>query len=207
MGKMRAGKVKKRLILDTKTSGVSTSASKMERVILPKLLDVVFDCLHLLAAGGDLEYLVLDFANAFWHLPLAVSERKWFVSRLRGYYFVFLRSAQGSRNAPLGWGRLAAMLGRMTQSVLGKNEGRLQVYTDDPCCVLRGQPSQRDRLISVITLLWRLMGFPLSWRKGKRGGTVLWIGGVFTISPDERKVTVRISQEIFEDSKLFVDEF
>jgi len=87
--KVKLDKIKRRLILDSKSSGVSEHASKLERVILPRLLDVVFDILSLMDDIAEVELLVLDFADAFWLLPLSPSERKWFVSMLRGKYFVF----------------------------------------------------------------------------------------------------------------------
>ena len=67
--KVRHGKTKKRLILDGKSLGVSSRASKGQRIILPRLLDVVYDALNLLATGKRVTFLVLDFADAFfrWH--------------------------------------------------------------------------------------------------------------------------------------------
>ena len=41
----------------------------------------------------EMEFLVLGFAEAFWLMLLAESERKWFVSQIRNTYFVFLRNA------------------------------------------------------------------------------------------------------------------
>eukprot|EP00972_Heterocapsa_arctica_P050444 7416182-Heterocapsa_arctica.AAC.1 len=59
--------------------------------------------LQALGADGDVEHewLVLDFADAFWHVPLLPSERRFFVACFRGKYLVFMRVAQGSRGAPL----------------------------------------------------------------------------------------------------------
>ncbi len=78
--KQKGNTVKKRLILDAKVSGVSGAASKLERVLLPRLLDVATNILHLQAEGPDVELFILDFANAFWLLPLSTA-------RLRGKFF------------------------------------------------------------------------------------------------------------------------
>ena len=75
---------------------------------------------------------MLDIADAFWLFPLAPEERKWFTRKLRGKYYVFLRNAEGSRNAPLGWERVAALLARLTQSMFSTDEVLMEVYTDDP---------------------------------------------------------------------------
>ena len=42
--------IKKRIILNLRTSGVSAASAKHERVILPRALDVIFDVLELLKA-------------------------------------------------------------------------------------------------------------------------------------------------------------
>jgi len=204
--KVRFDKVKKRLILDSKKSGVSAAASKLERVILPRLLDAALDILHLLATGKEVEVMVLDFSDAFWLLPLAPEERKWFTSRIRGKYFVFLRNAQGSRNAPLGWGRVSAMMGRATQSMFTKDEARLEIYTDDPFVSVAGTKERRDRCFAIIILFWRCMGFPLSWHKGSRGSSANWIGGEFKICTEPKGVVVRIKQDIFEESGQVVED-
>ena len=47
--KERNGIIKKRLILDAKASGISDFASKKERVILPRILDVAQNVLKLQA--------------------------------------------------------------------------------------------------------------------------------------------------------------
>ena len=100
--KVKSGRVKERLILDAKASGISAVATKRERVILPRLLDVARNTSEMLARSREAELCLLDFADAFWLLPLAPVEPTWFTNKLRENYFVFLRNAQGSRNAPLG---------------------------------------------------------------------------------------------------------
>ena len=210
--KVRGGRVKRRLILDGKVSGVSAVASKLERILLPKLLDVAVDVMDIATANAhapddeDAEFLVLDFQDAFWHMPLSLSERKWFVARLRNQYFVYLRNAQGSRNAPGGWGRIAALLGRMTQSLFCRTGARIEIYTDDPCMTVWGTKAVRDRTFAISILLWSLLGFPLSWRKGARGSSISWIGGQFSLKPGGAGVTVRIVQEIFDDSMKLVED-
>jgi len=204
--KIRYDKVKKRLILDSKQSGVSQNASKLERVILPRILDAALDILAVQSAGDEVEVMVLDFSDAFWLLPLAPEERKWFTSRIRGSFFVFLRNAQGSRNAPLGWGRLAALIGRATQSMFDKNRLRLEIYTDDPIVAVGGNKKQRDRCLAIVILLWRCFGFPLSWHKSSRGKLASWIGADYKILENPVGVSVRIKQDTFDDAREMVNE-
>jgi len=44
---------------------------------------------------------VLDFSDAFWMIPLHKSERRFFTTRIGSKSYGFLRTAQGSRGAPL----------------------------------------------------------------------------------------------------------
>eukprot|EP00974_Lingulodinium_polyedra_P123527 11187088-Lingulodinium_polyedra.AAC.1 len=64
--------------------------------------------------------MVLGFSDAFWNIPLALTERKWFVSKVRGKYYVYTRAAQGSRNGPLAWASIASLVMRLTQATLAR---------------------------------------------------------------------------------------
>ena len=108
---------------------------KTQRIVLPHVLDVVFDALSLGGDGRPVEALVLDVSDAFWTLPLRARERRYFVGNLRGCYYCYLRLAKGSRGAPLAWGRFIALLGRLAQAVVGTEAARLQVYVDDPILI------------------------------------------------------------------------
>ncbi|CAJ1454754.1 unnamed protein product [Effrenium voratum] len=152
---------KHRIILDEKRSLVTASTSRRYKSVLPRATDVVWDALELQsdALPGEITtLLVADVENAFWLLPLAPSERRFFVAKLRGKYFVFLRTAQGSRSAPLTFAAVMALSARLVQSVLLRDrlsrrhpqEGRLEVYVDDPIAVLSGTPSKVRRLASLV---------------------------------------------------------
>ena len=132
-------KVKRRLILDSKESGVSAGSAHPQRIVLPDLTDLVRNVVDVTLASCDPpQVAILDFVDAFWNLGLYPSERKYFVGKLRGHYFVFLRLAQGSRTAPLVWCRFAALVARLAQSLFRSSELRLHVYVDDPAIVLGG---------------------------------------------------------------------
>ena len=79
--KMRNGKMKTRLVVDSKQSLVSAASRKWQRTQLPRVLDAVFDDLDLLAAeleGEDSEHFIADFKDAFFIVPNHPSERKFF---------------------------------------------------------------------------------------------------------------------------------
>ena len=210
--KMRAGKMKKRIVLDAKRSGISGSSTKLERVILPRATDPAWDMLDLMSKDGhaayssddDYEWLVLDFADAFWMIPLLERERRFFVAKFRGRYLVFLRVAQGSRGAPLIWCRVAALVMRLTASTFLADEARLQCYVDDPILAMRGSRWLRDRLVALVVVIWRCLGFPLSFRKGQRGSSVTWIAA--SLSVKNGSVSCGVKEEIVRDVKALTAE-
>ena len=110
----------------------------LAQLLLPRLLDVVYLTMQLLtiaAAGGvGVEYMVLDFKEAFWQLPLSPEERRFFCAMLTmdgiRKYLVYLRTVQGSRGAPLTWARTAALLLRLTVSLFPLDRIRALCFVD-----------------------------------------------------------------------------
>ena len=83
--KERDGVVKKRMILDTKKSGLKHCSAKHQRVLLPRLLDAISKGINLMSSCGEgesTEWLVLDFSDAFWQVPLDPSERRHFCAKV-----------------------------------------------------------------------------------------------------------------------------
>lgn len=102
ISKERAGVVKKRMILDTKVSGLKSRSAKHQRVLLPRLMDAIMQGLSLQSKCNedqDMEWFVLDFVEAFWQVPLAPAERRFFCTQLTidgtVRYLVYLRTVQG----------------------------------------------------------------------------------------------------------------
>ena len=73
--KMRLGKACRRQVIDAKRSSVYAASRTFQRVFLPRATDVVIDVLEMLWASWDgpvedFEFFILDFADAFFHVPL-----------------------------------------------------------------------------------------------------------------------------------------
>ena len=120
--KEKDNKIKRRLILDCKESGVNRKASKGGRLTLPRATDAVDDALHLMKLarnGQTIEWLVLDFTDWFFNIPLHPNERKHFATKYKDQYIGYLTQAQGSVNAPIVCGRVAALVARLTQGMTG----------------------------------------------------------------------------------------
>ena len=127
---------------------------------------------------------IADISDVFWLPPLHTSERRFVVSRFRGKWYVFLRTAQGSRGAPLSWAALAALLARCIQGLLAQgqeDEGRLQVYVDDPFFALRGTKGRRRCLTTRCCIAFLFLGFRMAFNKAQLSPTVVLIGVGLTV--------------------------
>ena len=135
------------------------------------VLDVIADLLELVAdLQGDelIIMMVLDFANAFFLVPLKKEDHKYFVAAFRGSFHTWLRVAQGSKNGPQTFGRASALATRMTQSLAPTSAIRQQTYTDDPWVALKGTKDYIDSATATIILTWLALGFPLAFDKGPK---------------------------------------
>ena len=192
--------VKYRLILDCRVSGSNDAAERCERILLPKAWDIIRDAMALRKACKKHEEVfsfVLDFKDAFYMLPLLSHERRYFTAYHRGRRYVWSTVAQGSLNGPNASGRLSALTGRMTQAMIESTGARVQIYTDDPCSVLRGSRCNLRKQIAAMTLSWLCLGWKLSFHKGRWGVEVDWIGFDFKIMRD--KVEAMIKEAFMRD--------
>ena len=87
-------------------------ASRTHKSVLPRVSDAVQASLSLAADRRQDEVVrvfIIDIVDAFWLIPLRHEERKYFCARLHGKFYAFLRTAQGSRGAPLTFAALIAL--------------------------------------------------------------------------------------------------
>ena len=148
-------KLKKRVIVGSHRSGVSSSTTKPERSVLPRVMDTVDDFMiqrQFAAHGASTDFVVLDFTSAFFIIPLAWEERRFFVIRLRGKFFVFKVCAQGAAASPLIWARTAALISRLTQFMFSEKELAIEIFVDDPCITVTGSLRQRNTCIATVIL-------------------------------------------------------
>jgi hypothetical protein len=205
--KVRNGKKKCRMVIDSKQSGVSKATRKHERTLLPRALDIVQDGLSLLGVSPDgvLEFLVADFRDAFFLIPNKRSERRFFVVQYRGEILVFLKTTQGSRGAPLTWARVIALVMRLTQAVVGIDSCRISTYVDDPLSIAIGSPAQRRRTFATILVVWSCLQLPLAMEKATLGTSTTWTSATFSTSGDG--LTVRVKDSLVEETAELLEEF
>jgi len=206
--KERLGKISRRIVTDAKRSKVSAASRKFQRVILPRVTDIVVDALEMLAATSELpidwfEFFIADFKDAFFHIPLHRREQQFFTFSFRGKVYVLLRTAQGSRGAPLTWARTAALLARLTQAMFPADIVRTNVYVDDPLMAIRGNAQRRNLVVATILLVWSALGFSLSLRKARRAPAITWTSAHFNVyeAAGERYVSAQTKQELVEDAR------
>ena len=205
--KEKDGKIKRRLILDCKESNVNKLAKSGGKLLLPRTSDALDDALYLMSQcerGEQVEWFVMDYSDWFYNVPLHPSERCYFTWSYKGRWVAFLTQAQGSKNAPLVCGRVAAMVARITQSMFNDAHLRLQLYVDDPLMSLRGDQHQRDGLLAATTMFWSALGIRLAFRKADRGTSIVWIGAELTAKEqgtNKAHITARAKQEIVDEIK------
>ena len=98
------GSLKHRIIVDSKQSMVTAASRKMFKAVLPRATNLINDIVALVDSCGDkeeVEAFVLDADDAFWQIPLAQSERRFYCAVLnrpngRKSYLAYKRTAQGS---------------------------------------------------------------------------------------------------------------
>ena len=205
--------MKVRTIVDTKESGVKWITAKTQRVILPRLFDAVLTLLMLLAINTDagctaatVGAFVLDFSEAFWQIPICREEQRFFCATAtvkgRRKYVAFKRAAQGSANAPMLWGRVAALICRLCQGLFQLSVLNLMCYVDDPLAAIRGTPEERQLHVATLILVWEALGCAMAYHKGQLtdfsiDNSITWIGGTLTATPDG--VHARVKAEIISD--------
>lgn len=180
------GTVKLRLIVDMLRSGLNKFVKLNERILLPRIRDVIKDVMSLLGQENseedEVELAVVDFVDAYQTIGVHPDERKHqVIAGFDGSYYVMCSVAFGGAGSPLIWGRAAAFLGRSGQSLFLPSEARLEIYVDDPFAAFKGTAEQRTWNLTILMLWWLSLGPDLSWAKAQRGSTVKWIGAEISI--------------------------
>ena len=113
----------------------------------------------------------------------------------------------GARGGPTIWGRVAALLGRITQSLHAPGEVRTQIYVDDPCIAIWGNAAIRDQVAATIMLVWLALGVRLAFPKGMLAAEAEWIGIRFAVAPPILTASIKeaLIAEIRSEARSFMD--
>lgn len=115
-----------------------------ERVVLPKISDVISIIHHLLDANSgcdhELELYSVDFKDAFHMFPLRRDERHFVISKGGYGRYHMSRVVQfGLAPGPLLCARLVSAAMRACQSAIHDFEWSVATYVDDPLMVISGR--------------------------------------------------------------------
>eukprot|EP00913_Durusdinium_trenchii_P012052 g11322.t1 len=218
------GTVKRRIIIDLLRSGGNARCKVPERIVLPRVMDVVDSFRYLWKTrdrmpikardeeweldedrpeGGiyDFEMVTADLSDAYCHLPVHPDEHHNCLSP--GIYpsetLMWVAMLFGFRGAPLLMGRFAACLARIWQSLIAPSEMQSQLYMDDPMWILRGPTSRRNRNLALLLYTARALGINLAWHKGSRGSQLTWIGVMFEVMQAEAEVKLTVPRKMMEE--------
>eukprot|EP00435_Cladocopium_sp_Y103_P019673 s3697_g4.t1 len=201
------GSLKKRVIIDLLRSGGNSRCRIRERIVLPRIRDVV-DSLKYLRNNrfglvlraqkedwpdqdecDEIEMASADLADAYCHLPVAERELANCAapSTSPGVYLVFTAMLFGFRGAPLVMGRFASMLARLIQALFPADELQSQIYMDDPIWIMQGPRWRRRENLALILYMCGALGINLQFKKGFRGLDATWIG---------TRMELRLSEEV-----------
>lgn len=198
------GSVKSRIIMDLRRSGGNARCRVPERIVLPRVSDVVDSLVWMREHRGQLQgdlaqrgykdiypgkatLFSVDLEDAFCHWAVCKEELCNAVAphvdpnRL----VVFVALLFGYKSAPLLMGRLSAAIGRLLQALVKPYEMQVQVYIDDILGVLAGPRAQRQKLLSLVLYTLGAFGVKVSLKKGEQGPRIKWIGVTFEINYPE----------------------
>ncbi|CAE7848405.1 unnamed protein product, partial [Symbiodinium necroappetens] len=212
------GKVvkKARVIWDLRESSVNKACHQGERIILPRLLDVVASALASYRRGRPPYLAGVDIKDAFMNIP-AGADRRFTVAAVPGSsnrpgkrhrLIIFNTLVFGSASSLTIWGRAAAWLGRTSAAV---SPADLQCYVDDPIYVLEGPSAEAAAGDLSVILLWTAVcGYPIKLSKATGGKELEWVGAKIRCLDAEEAVVVTLPeakiQALLADTNRFLSE-
>ena len=197
-----------RIIWDLRESKINSLCHQGERVILPKLVDVVHDALEIYRRGGKPRFLAVDILNAFHNIP-AGRDRAHTVaafstpSGLRILCYDVL--VFGSVSSPTIWGRFASWLSRSLVAVcpgIG-----LQTYVDDPIITFDVLDKRYRSVLGAIILWFSITGFPIKYSLADYGENVKWIGATIQTMDQEQAIRVSVPKDKLDDFRTRCSQF
>ena len=181
------GTYKHRLVWDYLRSGTNAYIQLSERIVLPRIQDAAWSAVELRRQQPEeegLEWLVLDFADAFHHIWLERRYWRYNCAKIGNVFVGFPRLTFGAKSCPNLWGRVAAAIGRATAAVVRRRPVGVQIYVDDPLLALGGSYAVRTLSVSILIIWFSVLSFNMSWQKASLGPEVDWIGAHFSYDKD-----------------------
>eukprot|EP00435_Cladocopium_sp_Y103_P072900 s399_g41.t1 len=194
--------IKRRIVIDLRRSKGNDRAEVGERLILPRICDVLRSLKKMRSLEHKLqeayekkgsreppstEIYLIDFADAFCHYPVHKNELRHCLSPglQEGQWLLWVALLFGFKSAPLLMARLSSAAARFIQSMVSPWESMAQIYVDDLLLMVAGDRAGREHLLAMNIYTLSALGMMLSLQKGERGRHVVWIGTTIELGTDE----------------------
>jgi hypothetical protein len=194
------GSIKIRLIHDMKRSGTNGRIRVRERLVLPRIADIIESLKALLRSRRPhevLQMLATDFKDAFKQIKTDPKEQRYLSGQALGGWFYYTRMFFGVGSGPLVWGRTAAATGRIVQSAHDRAKLQHHSFVDDPLAVARGKPAEVKEAFVGLLLLWSALGLKVAYNKISVGTSVEWIGALIQVVAEENKIVITLPARKF----------
>ena len=102
---------------------------------------------------------------------------------------------------------MSALISRLAQSFFEDHALLPHTYTDDPLATMLGDQHSINHYVSVLILVWRVLGFKLAFKKGQLGNAVCWVGYDIATDADAHTIRVSIKKEFMEELTAMTQDF
>ena len=178
-----------RLVVDSTVSGVTANTSIPNRMLLPRISDVL-QASPLVHTSRHVLAFTLDVAKAHRRIKIAPEDQGLLCFWYQDTLFKSKTLNFGARASGYFWSRVAGLMVRSFHRILHVQHALFQ-YVDDLLILLDATTS--PIWVSILTLTCLVLGIPMSWHKTEIGEAVTWIGWrihvqrwVVSITPDKR---------------------
>eukprot|EP00435_Cladocopium_sp_Y103_P034006 s3229_g8.t1 len=183
------GSTGRKICLDMSRSMGDSRVKLDERIILPRLTDVIGMLRDMWKdrggekgrRGGDgnneVELFTLEVQDIFCQFPIRMEELGHCITADENDEGALVWTAMmtGFRAAPQLAGRLASALGRLLQSLVNPQNAQFQIYFDEILLVTAGDKASRERQLAAAIYTAAAFGITLNLTKGRRGRRISWV--------------------------------
>ena len=167
-----------RLVVDSTVSGVTQNTSIPNRMLLPKITDVL-QAAPMHHSALQMTAFTLDVSKAHRRIKIATSDQGLLCFWYQGVLFKSLTLNFGARASGYFWSRVAGLMVRTFHHMLHVRHALFQ-YVDDLLVLLESTTS--PIWIGILTITCQILGIPMSWHKTDWGHSVTWIGWNINVS-------------------------
>eukprot|EP00971_Amphidinium_carterae_P314112 6243519-Amphidinium_carterae.1 len=153
-------------------------ANTPEKTEAPSVADVRHAMALERSQGSTLSGLKLDVSAAHRRIRIRREDWRFLTTKCKDQWFVNLVGTFRVASMQFHWGRVAALLCRLSYHLASRVWAF--VYVDDYLFLHPTETAQRDHMIIIVLML--VLNVPISWRKMEHGQQLHWIGVHFNLA-------------------------